>query len=61
MKNLEFMKKFRPDELCIKEFRYWIVCVRQKQTTLGDVVILLKRETVNVSELLPEEGQNFQK
>ena len=26
--NLEFMKKFRPDELCIKEFKYWIVCVR---------------------------------
>ena len=41
MNNLEFMKKFRPEELCIKEFKYWIVCVRQKQTTLGDAVILL--------------------
>lgn len=59
VENLEFMKKFRPEELCIKEFKYWIVCVRQKQTTLGDVVILLKRETENVSGMLPEEGAEF--
>lgn len=59
MKDLGFMKKFRPDELCVKEFKYWIVCVRQKQPTLGDVVILLKRETKNVSGMLPEEGVEF--
>lgn len=29
MENLEFMKKFRPEELCIKEFKYWLVCVRK--------------------------------
>ena len=29
--DLEFMKKFRPNELCVKEFKYWIVCVRAKQ------------------------------
>lgn len=61
MENLEFMKKFRPEELCIKEFKYWLVCVRQKQPTLGDVVILLKRETENVSGMLPEEGAEFPK
>lgn len=59
MGNLEFMKKFRPEELCVKEFKHWIVCVRQKQVTLGDVVILLKRETENVSGMLPEEGAEF--
>lgn len=57
--DLEFMKKFRPNELCVKEFKYWIVCVRGKQVTLGDVVILLKRETENVSGMLPEEGAEF--
>ncbi len=57
--NLEFMKKFRPDELCIKEFKFWIVCVRQKQVTLGDVVILLKRETKNVSDMTKEEASEF--
>lgn len=61
MESLEFMKKFRPKELCIKEFDYWIVCVRQKQTTLGDVVILLKRQTENVSDMLPEESAEFSK
>lgn len=61
MKNLEFMKKFRPEELTIKEFEHWIVCVRQKQTTLGDAVILLKRETEHVSGMLPEEGEEFPK
>ena len=61
MGNLEFMKKFKPCELCIKEFKYWIVCVRQKQVTLGSVVILLKRETENVSGMLPEEGAEFPK
>ena len=59
MENLEFMKKFRPNELCVKEFKYWIVCVRSKQVTLGDVVILLKRKTENVSGMLPEEGAEF--
>ncbi len=44
MENLEFMSKFKPNERCIKEFKYWIVCVRAKQTTLGDTVILLKRQ-----------------
>lgn len=59
MNNLEFMKEFRPEELCVKEFKYWIVCIRQGQTTLGDVVVLLKRETPNVSGMLPEEGAEF--
>ena len=61
MKNLEFMKKFRPEELMIQEFEHWIVCVRQKHTTLGDAVVLLKRETENVSGMLPEEGAEFPK
>lgn len=61
MRNLEFMKKFRPEELAIKEFEHWIVCVRQKQTTLGDAVILLKRETEHVSGMLSEEGAEFPK
>lgn len=59
MKNLEFMKEFRTEEFCIKEFKYWIVCIRKEQVTLGDVVILLKREVESVSKMLPEEGAEF--
>ena len=59
MENLEFMSKFKPETRCIKEFKYWIVCIRGKQATLGDAVILLKRETPNVGNMLPEEGAEF--
>lgn len=59
MSNLNFMSKFKPDTRCIKEFKYWIVCIRRKQATLGDVVILLKRETPTVADMLPEEGAEF--
>lgn len=61
MNNLEFMSKFKPEMRCIKEFKYWIVCIRQKQATLGDAVILLKRETKSVAGMLPEEGAEFPK
>ena len=59
MNNLEFMSKFKPKTRCIKEFKYWIVCIRGKQATLGDAVILLKRETPSVAGMLPEEGAEF--
>lgn len=61
MKNLEFMDKFKPDTRCIKEFEYWIVCIREKQVTLGDAVILLKRQTDSVANMLPEECAEFPK
>ena len=59
MSNLDFMSKFKPETRCIKEFKYWIVCIRAKQVTLGDAVILLKRETPSVSGMLPEEAAEF--
>lgn len=39
MDNLEFMEKFKPKARCIKDFKYWIVCIRESQTTLGSAVI----------------------
>ena len=59
MSDLIFMNKFKPKERCIKEFKYWIVCVRGKQTTLGAAVLLLKRETPSVANPLPEESKEF--
>lgn len=61
MNNLEFMSKFKPETRCIKEFEHWIICIRSKQTTLGSAVILLKRETSSVANMLPEEGAEFSK
>lgn len=59
MESLEFMSKFKPETRCIKEFKYWIICVRGKQRTLGDAVILLKRETPTIAGMLPEEAAEF--
>lgn len=59
MNNLEFMSKFEPATRCIKEFEHWIVCIRGKQVTLGAAVILLKRETPSVANMLPEEAAEF--
>lgn len=56
MHNLEFMKKFKPETRCIKEFKFWIICVRKKQVTLGDAVILLKRKTESIGDVLKEEA-----
>lgn len=57
--NLTFMNKFKPETRCIKEFKYWIVCVRPKQVTIGDAVILLKREARTLGDVCPEESAEF--
>ena len=56
---MDFMKKFKPDELCLKEFNHWIIVLRQKQLTLGDAVILLKREVPSIADTNPEEFAEF--
>lgn len=54
-----FMKKFRPEENMIKEFDYWIVLIREKQITIGSMIIIPKREIASVSDLLPKEAAEF--
>ena len=56
---MEFMKKFKPNEFCLKEFKHWIIVLRQKQLTLGASVILLKREVSNVGEVFDYEFAEF--
>lgn len=55
----EFMAKFNPDKNCVKEFEFWIVCIREKQVTLGDAIILLKREVPSIAEMTKEESAEF--
>lgn len=57
--NYEFMKKFKPENNTIKEFKYWIVVIREKQITLGSMIIILKREVPSVADMLPEEAAEF--
>lgn len=53
------MKKFKPNELCLKEFNHWIIILRQKQLTLGDAVIILKREIPSIAFANEEEFAEF--
>jgi len=59
MENLEFMKVFKPEKLCVKMFKYWIVCIREKQVTLGDTIIALKRKITKMGEITKEEAAEF--
>lgn len=51
----EFEKKFRIEELKIKEFEHWVVSLRPKQVTLGSLILSLKRECLTFAELREEE------
>jgi len=54
-----FYDKFKPNELTIKEFKYWTILLREKQQTLGDAVIILKKEKPSVSLATDEEFAEF--
>jgi len=56
---MEFMKKFKPEENLVKEFKYWIVLLREKQVTLGATVIVLKRDIQSLSQIKEEEAAEF--
>ena len=61
MSKYEFLQKFRPDIRTIKEFEYWIVCIRAKQLTIGSAIIALKRECPSIGEMTEEEASEFSK
>lgn len=56
---MEFMKKFNPQNNVIKDFNHWIVLLREKQVTLGSVVIVLKRNIPSISQMNSEEAAEF--
>ena len=56
---MTFYDKFKPAELTIKDFNHWIVLLRQKQITLGDAVIVLKREVPSIGDATAEELAEF--
>lgn len=58
---MSFYDKFSPDSMTLKDFSYWTVLLRKKQITLGDAVIILKREVASIGDVLPEEMSEFPK
>lgn len=52
----EFMSAFNPEKTLVKEFKYWLILVRENQLTLGDCYFVLKRQIPTFSEMNYEEG-----
>lgn len=57
--NEEFERKFRIKEFTLIEFEYWIVSLRPIQSTLGSLVISLKRDCRHMGNLNSEETKEL--
>ena len=59
MTNYEFMEAFHPNKTLIKEFEYWVVLLREGQVTLGDCLIVLKRDTPFFGDMTESESKEL--
>ncbi|MBP5407482.1 HIT family protein [bacterium] len=59
MSNYKFMDAFHPTKTLIKEFQHWVVLLREGQVTLGDCLIVLKRETPFLGDMTDLESQEL--
>lgn len=55
-----FNKKFRIEELLIKNSGTWKISLRPAQVTIGSLVLSLTRKCTELSELTREEAQDLQ-
>lgn len=51
----DFKKKFDVDRFVIREYKYWIWCLRKNQSTLGSSVLIPQKEHLKLSDLTKEE------
>lgn len=56
LSELSFMNKFDPANNAVKEFKHWIVTLREKQVTLGACIFTLKRNAANMSDVNEDEA-----
>ena len=56
MRNYVFMDVFNPEKNLIKEFDHWVILVREGQVTLGDCLVILKREIQSFGEMTRSES-----
>lgn len=61
MNNYSFMDVFHPNSTLIKEFDYWLVLLREGQVTLGDCLIVLKREVPSFGDMTEHESEELSK
>ena len=56
---LEFAGRFSDPSLLIKDFKYWAIAYKDSPSILGQVALILKRETPTFSEIKSEEMAEF--
>ena len=52
---LEFAGRFNRQDLVVKEFKYWVVILRENVTTLGSCIFILKSGKPFLKDLTGEE------
>lgn len=57
--NLEFLGRYNRPELLLKEFKYWIIAIRENVVTLGSCVIILKSGKPSLKDVSNEEMSEF--
>ena len=57
--NLEFAGRFNRPDLVIKEFKYWVVIIRENVVTLGSSIFVLKSGKKNLSDVSSLEMAEF--
>ena len=60
MDNCGIFEKFDVKSCLIKEYEYWYLLIRRRQSYLGSCVVILKRHAFPVSQLTIDELQESQ-
>lgn len=57
--NLDFAGRFNKPELILKEFKYWVIIIRENVVTLGSCIIILKSGKSFLKDVSSEEMAEF--
>ncbi len=59
MECCDIWKVFDEQNNLIKEYKHWKLLIRNRNTTLGNCVAITKRHMQNLSEITPQEMEEF--
>lgn len=57
--DIQFVEKFRLNELTIKNTGSWIISLRPQQPTLGSLILTLNRKCESLSQITIDEGRDL--
>jgi diadenosine tetraphosphate (Ap4A) HIT family hydrolase len=56
---MEIFKAFDEENNLIKEYQYWKLLIRNRNSTLGNCVLIIKRPIEHFSDATPEEFEEY--